>query len=392
LVSSYEYPIFNVSPLWCWVYACPKRDDLSRDPVGDLITDQELNALMVTVEERRIAWTNSDPRLRFDNSIGLMHHAYGDGNSAPGALPKPGTAPPTYLPFPAGNPVVPALRENFRVPGGIDADPIHLDYDGYQRKIAHQLEAYIFPKFRGQPTATFFSEGGDRDGWTDSVGIGTEAVRLGDTGSDPYFGIVSFDTSSIPNDATLTSASLYLLRDSATGSNPFTSSALGAPRIDVVSGSFGAPQVEASDASAAASATDVACSAGSASSEFYAVRMDLGPAGLAAINDLGLTQFRLSFTTTDPGEDRVSFFTGDATLLDGEDRFRQETRFVERVKADGSVEVIPQTRGVLVHQGLAEVTGTPAPFLDVTYLPPDPVIFADGFESGDFTAWSRAVP
>ncbi|MCH9647166.1 MAG: hypothetical protein K0U98_02940 [Deltaproteobacteria bacterium] len=392
LLSSYEYPNFNVSILWCWVYACPKRDDLSRDPVGDLITDQELNAMMLMVEEQRIGWTNEQPRWLFDNSIGLMHHYYGDGTSPPGALPKPGTEAPDYLPFPAGNPLLPALRENFRAPGGIPADPIHLDFDGYQYKIAQQLEGSLFAKFRGAPSATFFSQGGTEDGWTDGSATGTEAIRIGDTGAQPYAGLVSFDTAAIPDGAEVTAASLYLLRDSATGDNPFLSGDLGTPRVDVARGSFGAPEVEASDATASADATNAGCFVGSAGDEFYAIRIDLTADGLAAINDSGLTQLRLSFPTTDTGEDRIGFFTGDATLLTGDQRIRVETRWVERQQPDGSLETIPQTLGSLVHQGLGEIIGTPAPFLDVTYVEFVPEIFADGFESGDTSAWTASVP
>ncbi len=392
LVSSYEYPNFNVDALWCWIYACPKRDDLSRDPVGDLVTDQELNAMMASVEQRRIAWTNADPSRRFDNSLGLMHHVYGDGVSGPGVLPKPGLVAPEYLPFPAGNPVEPTLRENFRAPGGVPADPIHLDFEGYRYKIAHQLEGSLFGKFRGEPTQTFFSRGSGEDGWTDRVSTGVEAVRVGDTGADPYFGIVSFDTAAIPDGSTVTAASLYLLRQTGVGDNPFSSGVLGTARLDVKTGAFGAPGIEVADADAAADAVDAGCFIGSVEGEFWALRVDLSSEGLAAVNDRGLTQLRLSFPGIDSGEDRVSFHTGDAALLAPEERLRWQIRSIERAAPDGSVDTVQEILGALVHQGVGEITGTLAPFLDVTFLPPDPDIFADGFESGDLSAWSRASP
>ncbi|MGB0134402.1 MAG: hypothetical protein WBP53_11235, partial [Dokdonella sp.] len=130
LLSSYEYPNFNVG-FWCFVYACPRRRDLSRDPDNALISDVELNAMMLNIESRRIAWANSDPRILFDHGVGEMHHYYGDGVAAAGSLQRPGQSAPDYLPFPAGNPARPSLRENFRQPSGIDADPIHLDGEGY---------------------------------------------------------------------------------------------------------------------------------------------------------------------------------------------------------------------------------------------------------------------
>ena len=207
IVSSYDYPNFNTG-VWCFLYACPKRRDLSRDPNNALVTDQELNAMIVGVERDRIAWTNGHPRSDFDDAVGLMHYVYGDGVSAPLTLPRPGQTPPDYNPFPGGNPLRPSLRSNFRN----DADPIHLDVEGYQYKIALETEGIFLPLFRASAAATFFSKGGAEDGWTDGATLGTTAIRLGDNGAAPLHGIISFDTSSLPDNATVTEARLYLTR------------------------------------------------------------------------------------------------------------------------------------------------------------------------------------
>ncbi|MGD8396394.1 MAG: hypothetical protein PVF43_13080, partial [Candidatus Eiseniibacteriota bacterium] len=291
VISSYDYPNFNVG-FWCFIYACPKRRDLSRDPETDLITDEELNALMIEVETLRIDWANSDARVDFDNGIGAMHHYYGDGQSPPGVLPLGGQEPPLYLPFPGGNPLLPTLRENFRQPGGIDADPIHLDYEGYQYKITHETNGLIFPRFRGQPDATVLADGGDRDGWTDGVTVDTSSIMVGDDGTGPLFGIVSFDTSSLPDGATVTGASFYLMRHDASGANPFMSGALGVPVVDVARGGFGAPELEPADATAPATAADAGVVVGSVRDDGYALRVDLEGPGLAAVATDGLTQVR----------------------------------------------------------------------------------------------------
>lgn len=342
MISSYDYPNFNVG-FWCFVYACPKRRDLSRDPDNDLITDAELNDMMVRIEERRIGWVNADPRLLFDHGVGLMHYFYGDGIAAPRTLPYPGQTPPAYAPFPGGNPLRPSLRANFRKPNGIDADPIHLNFDGYQYKITSETETHFFPRFRGAATATIFSQGGANDGWTDGAVIGTSGVRVGDTGTALAAGIVSFDTASIPDGATITGAAIYLTRDALTGTNPFTSSAFGTPAVDVVRGTFGGAAVEASDATAPADAVAAGFIAGSAKSNGYAIRVEITGAGLAAINDSGLTQFRVRFPTPNAGTaaDYVVLRDGDAPP-----------------PGPGG----PPT--------LAEYMGSSAPFLDVTYTEP----------------------
>ncbi len=359
LLASYDYPNFNVG-FWCFVYACPKRRDLSRDPTNDLITDQELNAMMVTVEGHRIDWVNSEPRLLFDHSVGLMHYFYGDGVSAPGVLPYPGQTPPAFLPFPGGNPLLPTLRSNFRLASGIDADPIHLDYEGYQYKITNQTETTFFPAFRGDVTGTFFSQGGGRDGWTDGTATGSGAVRVGDSGTGVVRGLLSFDTASIPDGAVISGAAVYLHRAALTGANPFQTGALGLPTVDVVRGSFGSPAVEASDFSAAPDVADAGELVGSARADGYAIRVQLSAAALAAINDQGLTQLRISFPASDGGgADLVDFATGDATA--------------------------PVTTAMPT---LSDYMGTAAPFLDVTYEVTTGI--ADGDPAG--SRFGRASP
>lgn len=375
LVSSYEYPNFNVSALWCWIYACPKRDDLSRDPNNALVSDQELNAMIAAVEARRVAYTNASARRFFDHGVGEMHYYYGDGSSAPGVLPRPGQLAPDYAPFPGGNPLRPALRENFRVVSGIPADPIHLDPEGYLYKVAVQTESYFFPRFRGEVSMTLSSLGGLTDGWTNGVALGTNSIDIGDDGTRLTHGIVSFDTSAIPPNADVLGASLYLLQDARSGSNPLVTGTLGAPRVDVAA-SFGAPEIELGDAAAPADASDVGCFVGSANTQFDALRIDLTAAGLAAINRGGITQFRLAFTSVDPGTNRIQFKNGDAVL--GSAELRQTVDYVPELQPDGTIRTRAVLGGAIVHRGIAEVSGSAKPFLDLRLAAP---LFSDGFES-----------
>jgi len=388
LISSYEYPNFNVDPPWCRIYACPKRRELSRDPINDLVTDQELNAMIIDVEARHIAWTNTEADVAFDHGVGEMHHYYGDGVAAPGELPRPGQLPPDYLPFPGGDPLSPTLRENFRTFLGIPADPIHLDEEAYEYKVAVQAETHLFPHFRGPVTTTFLSQGGANDGWTNGVSFGTDAITVGDDGARLFHGITSFDTSTLPDAAQITAASLYLLQDTRTGDNPLTSGILGAPGLDIATGSFGAPEVEASDDMASADATDVGCFVGSAEVEYHALRIELTAEGLAAINRVGLTQFRLAFSAVDAGVDSIDFKDGDSPVA-SKAVTRRQLVFVDELQPDGSVETRLEFGTALEHRGLVEVLGSARPFLDVSYAPP---IFSDGFESGDTSAWTATVP
>lgn len=338
ILSSYDYPNFNTG-FWCFAYACPKRRDLSRDPDAALITDAELNAMMVTIEQHRVGWTHAHPRTDFDHAVGLMHHVYGDGVSPPLALPRPGRTPPDYAPFPGGNPQRPSLRSNFRSA----PDPIHLSLDGYRHKIAHEIEGAFLPLYRGNAAMTFVSLGGSEDGWTDGAAVGTSAIRLGDNGAAPLRGLVSFDTAALPDDAEVTGARLYLTRESLTGVNPLGSGApLGFPVVDVATGTFGSAAVEAGDAAAPASAADAGWVIGSAAANGYALAIELKPAGCAAVNRSGRTQLRIRFPQTGggAGADYVALSDGDVTTLPAG------------------------------FPTLASYMGSAAPFLDVSYTLP----------------------
>ena len=374
LLSSYEYPNFDVG-FWCFLYACQKRRDLSRDPTNALITNSELNGMMLNIESRRIAWTNANPRLHFDHGVGEMHHYYGDGTTAPGILPRPGQQAPAYLPFPAGNPAKPSIRDNFRLVSGISADPIHLNPEGYLYKVAVQTESYFFPKFRGVVSQTLPALGGTLDGWTDGSNAGSDHIIVGDDGSHLIHGIVSFDTSTIPASEAIESASIYLLQDARSGSNPFLSGSLGSPRLDVAA-SFGTPDIEPADALAPADASNAGCFVGSANDRYYALRIDLTPAAIAAIRRDGITQFRMQFSNPDAGANRVEFHTGDAQSISGSE-WQTTSHIEEVVQADGSSVARTVAVTSLVHRGLAEILGSAKPILDIRYLD---LIFKDGFE------------
>lgn len=334
LLSSYDYPNFNTGFL-CFAYACPKRNDLSRNATTDLITDAELNQMMITVETERITWLAQEPRLKFANAIGLSHYYYGDGATAAGLLPLPQQTPPFTATFYGGNNLRPAIRSNFRNA----ADPIHLSPDAYEYKIIHQTMNDFMPKFRGEATTTIFSSGGTQDGWVNNTTSGTAEVRVGDGGvGQSYKGILSFDTSAIPDDAVINSLSLYMIRKGSNATNPFTSGAIGAATLEIKNGTFGTINIENSDFSATADATNAGCFQGSVTANGFALRIDLNEAGIAAINKTGNTQFRISFPNTNASADYIDFNTGNATV-------------------DTNITTV----------GLAEYMNSAKPFIDVKY-------------------------
>jgi hypothetical protein len=140
-------------------------------------------------------------------------------------------------------------------------------------------------------------------------------LRVGDNlGNRQFKSIVSFDTSSIPDGATITSVTLRLRRGTLVGTNPFTTH--GTCRVDVHSSGFGGNvALTSDDFQATATATNVATMSNPAANLDWSTG-SLNSAGLAAINKLATTQFRVDFTlddNDDSDQDYVGFYAGDTT-------------------------------------------------------------------------------
>jgi hypothetical protein len=150
-------------------------------------------------------------------------------------------------------------------------------------------------------------------GGSSATGTGADAIRVGDLTTDrQYRSIVSFDTSSLPDGAVITGATLRLVRGTSSGTNPFT--ILGTCQVDVRSGFFGTGVGLANaDFEAAASASAVG-SLSNAATDGASSQAGLNAAGLAAINKTGVTQFKLFFTTDDNDNnayDYIGYFSGE---------------------------------------------------------------------------------
>ena len=175
-----------------------------------------------------------------------------------------------------------------------------------------------------QPVTVTLTSIGTQDGWVrestetsnvggnlSSTGTGGSAVRAGDDSSDrQYKGVLSFDTSSIPDGATITGVTLELTRGGGSGTNPFTTH--GTLNVDVQSGGFsGSEPLQSSDFHAVATAVGVATmSTVNSSGQVSSASFD--PAGLTAVNKAGTTQVRLYFELDDNddlGNDYVGFYS-----------------------------------------------------------------------------------
>ncbi len=182
----------------------------------------------------------------------------------------------------------------------------------------------------GGPTTVTFNSVADQDGWlressetsgqggnADSNDSNANALRAGDDNKDRQLKlVVSFDTSSIPDGATITAATLRIKRGALTGTDPHTTH--GTCTADVHSSGFGgSTALAASDFQAAATATAVATMSNPGSNGTFSTGT-LDAAGLAAINQTGTTQFRVQFSLDDDDKrnDYLGYFSGEAAAAD----------------------------------------------------------------------------
>jgi hypothetical protein len=151
-------------------------------------------------------------------------------------------------------------------------------------------------------------------GSSNSTDATTSAVRAGDARQDKqYRSVVSFDTSSIPDGATLQTVTLRLRRGTVAGTSPFGTH--GSLSADVRNSGFnGNAALENADFQAAATATAV-CTLSNAAANGDWSECTFNAAGLAAVNKTGKTQVRVAFTlddNDDNGDDSIGYHSGDS--------------------------------------------------------------------------------
>ncbi len=123
---------------------------------------------------------------------------------------------------------------------------------------------------------------------------------------------MSFDTSSIPDGATIISTTLRLRRGTVNGTNPFNTH--GTCWVDVHSGGLGGSTALAnSDFEAVVSVAKTASlSAAGANGDWSEASLD--PVGLTAVKKTGATQLRFYFNrddNDDRGHDYIGYYSAD---------------------------------------------------------------------------------
>ncbi|HSK76711.1 MAG TPA: choice-of-anchor B family protein [Thermoanaerobaculia bacterium] len=187
-------------------------------------------------------------------------------------------------------------------------------------------QASATPSVPVTPTTVTLTSVAAQDGWvkesTEASNVGgsltgtattTSALRVGDDNGDrQYKSVVSFDTSSIPDGATILSVTLRLRRGTLSGTSPFTTH--GTCWVDVQNGGFsGSTALATGDFQAVATAVQ-ATSLTNATTNGAWSEGSLNAAGLAAVDKTGTTQLRVYFNlddNDDTGNDYIGYYSGD---------------------------------------------------------------------------------
>lgn len=182
-------------------------------------------------------------------------------------------------------------------------------------------EEYTINKSLIKKITETFSSGGAYDGWAlesnknSNQGGSTNSTDptfyLGDNAQDRQFrAILDFPTSTLPDNAVITSATLKIKKLSVNGTDPFATHQN--ILLDIRSGSFGDRALQVSDFQAASSMDDAGTILNTPVDNWYSATLD--KTSLPFISKVGTTQFRLRFQIANNNNqeaDTIKFDSGD---------------------------------------------------------------------------------
>jgi len=260
----------------------------------------QLNQILNDFSDEIEAYTLQDPQLDFVKAPGLMQYTFGQNSAlliAPG-----GTYPPFTQPLPYGDPTYPSPRNSMR-DYLLTKDCFHLSGAGYRDMISYHTQKFYHKFFMNDQY--FLSEGGSRDGSVSSTGAVSSELKMGTLNGESFSTVLSFNTS-LMEETSVSSAQIFLRRESLEGSNPIS----GSMQLRVVNGFFGTTvDVEAEDLDSTPDATGIPCRFGSNGGNGHWIKLRVPDDLLPFITADGTTQFILSAPNATSG---VVTFTGAA--------------------------------------------------------------------------------
>ena len=249
-----------------------------------------INGILNDMSDSVANYADGDPLFDFVRGQGILQYTY--GQAAPLTVAPGGTYPAFSVPLPLGDPTYPSPKETMRPYLGLFTDCFHLSKEAYLTLFVYQAEKFYQKFFMDD--LYLFSSGGDMDGSVSSAGDVSQEIKLGEDGGNEFAAVVSFDTQGMA-DTTLSNASIFLRRESTSGTNPIAANDV---VVKMVSGNFGTTaNVEAVDFMETGDASGEPCKGGSFNNnaeDGHWVRLDLTAEMLLNITNDEPVQFMIS--------------------------------------------------------------------------------------------------
>jgi hypothetical protein len=243
-----------------------------------------INTMQNLISTRFRAYADTTPNLYFVDCNGLMQNVYGQPTPltvAPGGTYPAGTAAIDTGIVAYPSPLV-SMRDYV-----IYKDCYHLSTAGYQYQLAYHCQKFYQ---KAMMDDLYLLSDSAQTGSVSAQGNVSNALTVGQTGSDTFSTVLSFNTTTM-SDTTLSGASIFLKRLNLTGGNPIS----GSLQVKMKSGYFGSSAaIEAADYTAPADATGTPCIFGANEANDEWVRLDLPASMISHINNTAITQFIIS--------------------------------------------------------------------------------------------------
>lgn len=248
-------------------------------------TFQQLNEILNEVSNIVEAIAALDPQIDFVSATGLMQHTFGQATNL--SVPPGGSYPPFVAPLPEGYPDYPSPKASMRN-YGLFLDCFHLSATGYRDFINYQTQKFYHKFLMGDQF--FLSQGETTEGSVSQTGaVEMNVLKIGSLLEEEFRPVITFNMSELP-DAGVSSASLFLRRESLSGMNPIGEGL----QLKISNGFLGTTiNVEAGDFNAMANANIDPCIFGSSAANGHWVRIDLPEVVLPLIDNSGTVQFML---------------------------------------------------------------------------------------------------
>jgi hypothetical protein len=257
----------------------------------------QINGILNYYSSEMAAIANADPQVEFVNATGLIQHVF--GQATPLTVPPNASYPAFTAPMPLGYSDYPSPKNAMRN-YVIFKDCFHLSPASFDQFVNYHTRKFYHKALMDDQFLT--AVGGSSDGSVSAQGLVSSSLMVGNSNGDDYSSIITFNTTSMP-DTGVSAASIFIRRESLTGSNPIGTTM----ELKVVSGNFGTSvNVEPSDFQAPGDASGSACRFGTANTDGGWVRLEIPASLLPYITHTVNTQFMLSA----PGAAGMVTFTG----------------------------------------------------------------------------------